>query len=370
MLCQSTFILGSTNTRGCLKHNSWCLTKRGTTLLVSFIIVSIIPTFGMIPKYESKLTEGCHCVVTYPQVYHPIALYIWNAIIVFVVILNILLLIIIMHKLRQVYQRYKPAYGTGNTRISVLKRRSRKISELSESSPKYKNAHNVHFKIKCSNVNSKKKVSFSSKVLKHRPVAGSDISMNDVHSGYWDNVPSTSQTSSRTSVENEPHNQSVVGNDSASSSKCHFILKPGCNKSKYKRNNVGYSEEHDNSVPSVSGILQKQIRLSLSTKNREHKYDQKYPESVASKSKYRLHAKIKLLAVIVGFFILCYTPYLITLTLYTFCPDSCGIPPSSVKATGTITLIHGIFNFGLYVIKNKPFRKTILQKTCCFARKS
>ena len=79
-------------------------------------------------------------------------------------------------------------------------------------------------------------------------------------------------------------------------------------------------------------------------------------------------ARVMLMAIATCFYMCCYTPYVVTLCLFTFCADHCGIDEWYVKAAATFTVTHGLLNVFLYIANNEDFRKDVLATFRCKCR--
>ena len=68
-----------------------------------------------------------------------------------------------------------------------------------------------------------------------------------------------------------------------------------------------------------------------------------------------------------AFYTLCYGPYVLMITLFAHCPENCGINNGMIKGASTIICLHGLLNAFVYMLKNKDFKKSIME-TFCLAR--
>ena len=76
-------------------------------------------------------------------------------------------------------------------------------------------------------------------------------------------------------------------------------------------------------------------------------------------------SRVVLMAFAACFYMCCYTPYVIAMALYTFCPDHCGVDKWFIKAAATFTVTHGLLNVVLYIAKNREFRLALLTNFRC-----
>ena len=76
-------------------------------------------------------------------------------------------------------------------------------------------------------------------------------------------------------------------------------------------------------------------------------------------------SSVNLILLSASFYSVCYAPYAYTIMLYAFCPNSCGIDYSIIVGVATITVFHGLFNIIVYVLKNKEFKKALVDTFRC-----
>ena len=74
-------------------------------------------------------------------------------------------------------------------------------------------------------------------------------------------------------------------------------------------------------------------------------------------------SRVMLMMAATCFYSICYTPYIVTLTLYICCPSQghCWVTPNHIKVTATLTVIHGLFNVVMYICKDNEFRNDMFR---------
>ena len=61
-------------------------------------------------------------------------------------------------------------------------------------------------------------------------------------------------------------------------------------------------------------------------------------------------------------FTICYSPFVASLFLYMFCPQRCGLERSILGVCAVFTVLHGIFNIVVYVVRSREIRRKMMKR--------
>ena len=123
-----------------------------------------------------------------------------------------------------------------------------------------------------------------------------------------------------------------------------------------KRKRVTFECPPDNDIHKMERNKTKNTVPSIGQRQLQRRRSRSRMDSIRRKNR----SQIKLMLAAIFFILLCYIPYVLTVNLYTFCPNHCGVRQSYVKYAATLSIIHGLFNIVLYIIKEKHFRRGII----------
>ena len=76
-------------------------------------------------------------------------------------------------------------------------------------------------------------------------------------------------------------------------------------------------------------------------------------------------SSVYLILLATTFYAICYFPYIYMMTVYAFCPNKCRIGRFSINITATMMCLHGLFNVFIYVMRNKEFKKAMVDSIRC-----
>ena len=76
----------------------------------------------------------------------------------------------------------------------------------------------------------------------------------------------------------------------------------------------------------------------------------------------RLHYMAKTVALILGLYVTCWGPFMITHFVASICPKQCSIPDNVIISVSTLPIVHSLANIMIYTYRSREFRNILFDR--------